>query len=593
MAKYSIILTPEHGDGVLTYSKNYRILTLDEGITGMRDVSGITDIVHLGSAQEQYLQKYLRYSLDKVSWSMWLSYQYGMDMVRTVVTDPKIEMYFQFKYEYNDGTTDPLAQPLSVSQITLTVDYDQAPPTDPQCAPKVDNDYRRYTLMCHNEMCPLIAFDRKSVLNPYDVGPAIGLYTDMSFYVNNIFGIDTLYFRAEPDRASADFIFKEWTLYKVMDRKCCKILIPGNKFPDNKWLFNQVGETYDEPFEIHIDKNYFETIFGPNAEPRMNDFLYFPLLDRMFELKGAYLYRGFMMKPIYWKASMTIFKPNINLEMSGETRMFLENTTLDAGKLFAEMVADEVADARMPQQYETKQKHYDKVRHYINKTLAVRNSKFYFNYADLISYYYDLSTVNPMESAVEYNSRPVFGGAMPNVSYSSMISIPATGSFTLLNGRDEADANGLKVTGTLASNGNLTVTVYLNGNKYPFVVPSVSTQHWYCVMLSMSTQYKQVGIHFYDMPTDPADIYNHNNMVLMASQITQLLPGSEFCLDKELYLFKGSAVSVACVRVFNRLIAEEKQTFVLSQQFLKEESMLQLIDNCVPRIDAPFVTRNR
>jgi hypothetical protein len=299
------------------------------------------------------------------------------------------------------------------------------------------------------------------------------------------------------------------------------------------------------------------------------------------------------MKPIYWKVALVIFRPNINYIMNGEDKMFVDNITLDAEKIFSEMVKEEIADARMPQQYATSHKTYDKTRYYLNKALAIRSSTFYFNYADLIDYYYDLVTTSTEESAVEYNARPMFGGAMPNISYSCMLNIPTAGSFTLIRGRDEADANGIKISGQLSNAGRLDITMYLNLNRYQYTIEGVSPNHWYCMMVSMSSQYKQVGLYFYDMPVDSADQTNHNNMVIMKKSASILADNSEFSLEQDRYLFKGSNVRVACIRLFNRLIDEEKQPFVLSQLFLKEESMLQMIDNCRPRIDAPFVTRNR
>ena len=594
MSKYTISLIPTLGESTISYSKNYRIFSLEEGITGMKGISDICDDINIGSANIQYLQKSIRYSLDRKSWSMYYSYDQGIDMVKTIIIDPAIEMFFQFRYEYNDNTTDPLAQPIVVNEIKFTVDYDpNTASLDPNCTCEGDTSYRRYTLKCQNEMCPLVAFDRKSIINPYDVGPAMQLYTDMSFYVNNLFGLDTVYFKSEPDKNSGDFIFKEWTLNKIVDRKCCKLLLPGNKFPDNKWLFDQEGMKWEEPFEVHIDKNYFETIFGPTAEPRINDFLFFPMLNRMFEIKGAYLYRGFMMKPVYWKVALVIYRPNINYIMNGEDKMFVDNITLDAEKIFSEQVREEIADARMPQQYATPHKTYDKTRYYLNKTLAIRSSTFYFNYADLIDYYYDLTTTNVEESAVEYNAHPIFGGAMPNISYSNMINIPTAGNFTLIRGRDEVDANGIKISGQLSNSGRLDITMYLNLNRYQYTVEGVSPNHWYCLMIGISAQYKQVGLYFYDMPVDAADQLNHNNMVLMKKSTSALIANSEFTLEQDRYLFKGSSVRIACIRLFNRLIDEEKQPFILSQLFLKEESMLQMIDNCRPRIDAPFTTRNR
>ena len=47
------------------------------------------------------------------------------------------------------------------------------------------------------------------------------------------------------------------------------------------------------------------------------------------------------------------------------------------------------------------------------------------------------------------------------------------------------------------------------------------------------------------------------------------------------------------IRLFNTMIKEEDHDFILSQQFLKDESMLLLIDNCRVQSNLPYIAKNR
>ena len=80
-----------------------------------------------------------------------------------------------------------------------------------------------------------------------------------------MFGHDVVYFRTVPESDSGDYIFKEWTLFKNVDRKCIKILVPGNKFPSNDPKFSEFELDFQLPFEIHIDHRYFQSIFGKTS----------------------------------------------------------------------------------------------------------------------------------------------------------------------------------------------------------------------------------------------------------------------------------------------------------------------------------------
>ena len=41
------------------------------------------------------------------------------------------------------------------------------------------------------------------------------------------------------------------------------------------------------------------------------------------------------------------------------------------------------------------------------------------------------------------------------------------------------------------------------------------------------------------------------------------------------------------------MVKEEDHEFILSQQYIKDESKLLVIDNCKPQLNIPYISKNR
>jgi hypothetical protein len=55
----------------------------------------------------------------------------------------------------------------------------------------------------------------------------------------------------------------------------------------------------------------------------------------------------------------------------------------------------------------------------------------------------------------------------------------------------------------------------------------------------------------------------------------------------------GGNYSITNIRLFNTMVQDEDHEFVISQLFVRDESMLELIDNARPRLNSPFIAINR
>jgi hypothetical protein len=240
---------------------------------------------------------------------------------------------------------------------------------------------------------------------PYDVNPAVSLFRDLSYTVNQLFGHTVDYARAMPLLNGRDVTLKEWTLYDVDEPCCIKVMVPNNEFPDNKINFGPMGLDFEMPFEIHITKAYFEDIFGVGSAPQKRDIVYFPLTNRIYEVQSAYLYRDFMQKPVYWKVSLMKYAPKSNRTETPEHRNFLDSISVDTEEVFGEQLRDEALETTKPQQYDPKiGSQYDPTRLYIDDKLVILSEDFKNYYTLISNSQYDLGSYVGTNLDSNYNS---------------------------------------------------------------------------------------------------------------------------------------------------------------------------------------------
>jgi len=675
-------LVTDPANNSITYSKNYRIFRLAEPILQLAAVAGITDFIELNSNQANGLTKKFRWSRDGQNWSLWIDFNDAQ-----VVIGGEIESaLFEFKYTYDNGTYAALATPVVIEEIQLAVVVNSV------SSPEISVSQLTGT----PEGSPVVVADREASFNPYGVDSAIGIARELSFQTNKIFGHEVVYFKTEPDRTSGDFIFKEWTLFKTTSRKCIKIMVPDNIFPDSKPIFNEFGVDFEVPFEVHIDHTYFQSIFGTDSQPRKRDFLYIPLTNRMYEIQGSYLHRGFMMEPIYWKVQLTKFHPNIDMLIEDqEIAQSINDAILTTDELFGQAAKEQTDDALMKQQYRTISKRFDEVRDKIHPNLRTRILDLTYNYAPLIEHYYDLNSIQPTLQAYSesvtnsptdqylstntpneffaYEESEVFldwlGGRLnygdtnyypagstsikldgPKDSFTPMgryvlvegykaigssvrknlaldsgqlkikksetaviykakqdltqynnltftVLLNFNQSFTsspIIRTKDNHNGAGLELSGVIwndAGTDRLRIVISINGVNQTFETGAVERDTWYALVIPVSNEFSQIGVTRYAFQQDQANIKNFNKLMMQYSSFQPLVTqmqssGSNFSLMAGSYL-------VANLRIFKTMVQEEDHDYVLSQLYLRDESLLAVVDNAKPQLNVPFIAINR
>lgn len=683
---YKII--PDLDKNSITYSKNYRIFSASEPILGAVNVTGFDEDLDLGSALPANIIRKFRYSFDKGNWSLWYSFSPTDLSNITPLEFNEKSVFIEIKYEYDDTTYDQLATKLVINSAKFRVTSTQ-----------VSESLYTPNVSCSQERCPAVIADREASFKPYEVGSAVGIAKELSYQTNKLFGHEVIYFKTEPDREGGDFIFKEWTIFKTIERKCVKVVVPNNIFPDNKPNFTEFGVDFEIPFEIHIDNIYFQSIFGADAQPRKRDYMYFPLTNRMYEIQGSYLFRGIMMEPLYWKIQLTKFHPNIDMLMKETDRKFLDNIIMSSDELFGAQAEVQKKDALDKQQYKTISHKFDETRRSLHPDIRNKILDYTFNYAPLIEYYYDMSAVTPtiatytesntststdqyltvaspyeiyayedsdiykawrnralnsgdsnigpsnalisvkmngpkdsytqlgkyvvvegyknlsLSSTLRRDIEEISAGKFqfkqaehavtykavsstvttPNLTFSALVKFNrASQTITLIDGYDNYTQKGLTISCSITDNSGIpsvTANVRINGSVYPFAIGNLEFDKWYAIIVPMSSEYGQLELNLYSFNQDPGNIKNFNQLVKVYNGAAS--PGVFSFETTQNWSVFGGNYSIANIRIFNTMVQLEDHEFIISQLFVRDESMLEVIDNARPRLNVPFIAINR
>jgi len=424
------------------YIGNYRVLTWDSPFIGVRQYKGwLLDASYSNnsgpSVNPNDVLVEFRYSIDGESWSLWSTVGTAMNnfsnteaSLFVIDLDPADKFYPEFRFTSvlvnPDGTlgyesNEPVDPNVTIVDFQLDLEYD----LDYLSNASLDNKVIAPALRCSNEYTnrPVIFDDCRFTFNPYAVNRALNLYQDLSKIVNKVFGLDVNYYSVQPQARGKDVILKEYTLFNVVDEKCIKVLVNQNQFPDNKINYDPFGLQFDEPFEIQIDRRYFEGIFGNGSQPRKRDIIYFPITNRIYEINSTYLFRDFMNAPVYYKIELKKYQPKSNTYFQDPAyKEELDGIALSTQELFGAEVTSEEEKVTKRQQYNetTYVRSQDPIRSYIYYNLSIIGYDLNNNWTIVLNNYYDLEssfvdnsefTTEPFKyrNAIRYKDLPKLG----------------------------------------------------------------------------------------------------------------------------------------------------------------------------------------
>ncbi len=177
-----------------------------------------------------------------------------------------------------------------------------------------------YSICIYNENPFEISFcDNAALFNPYaGLDCALLMQQQMSDSIICMFGIPCYYFRVLPDEDSVDYTFKEYVLHAVSDVKIVKLMVQDGQMPSSNPQMKEFDFDWDNDWEVELGKTDFARAFGDTAFPKQRDFLYIPMMKRMYEVNSAYDEKneGFMWRSVTWKLGLVKYADKTNVDQN-------------------------------------------------------------------------------------------------------------------------------------------------------------------------------------------------------------------------------------------------------------------------------------
>ncbi len=329
------------------------------------------------------IRRELAYSMDGSNWSNW------QPLTSSLLKDEKLlgkgDLNVRIKFTKNSGN--------SPIQIT-TVDLDYTATPDDECAPKMITTYMGL------EMCNDVDFD------PFKISAqAAQLESALNGAINKTIGMEVQYFHVKPDLDNEDSILNEYSTWKESGKggECIKLMVPENSLPDPSLLHTEFGIDF-EKFNVDVQIQYFETIFGKDEEPRQEDIIYFPKFNKLFYVSSAKAVRGTDGIGQYFEMSLKKYDRNTAVKKSAETDEILD--ALIKGHShddnFAEKNQKEGLDITNPIQNETKTIALDNLRSFIDPALKIDDYQIFNNGTPISNHNYNLTFGAPGQIGVIY-----------------------------------------------------------------------------------------------------------------------------------------------------------------------------------------------
>ena len=155
---------------------------------------------------------------------------------------------------------------------------------------------------------------------------ALLMYQQLSDYICCMIGIPCYYFRVLPEQETADLTFKEYVLHNVVDVKYIKLVVEEGEMPSSKPMMTEFDFDWEVDWEVEVGKTMFAQAFGDTAFPKQRDFIYIPMMKRMWEVNSAYDEKqdAFMWRPMTWKLGLVKFNSKTNVDQ-GDFSEIIDN----------------------------------------------------------------------------------------------------------------------------------------------------------------------------------------------------------------------------------------------------------------------------
>jgi len=436
----------------------------------------------------------------------------------------------------------------------------------------------------------VVTCDTSSIFNPYALTKSVGMYKQIVNIVNDIFGHSVNYFRAEPDIRTSDVILMEYSLHNVVDNKTIKVLVPDNEFPTEANTYDIFGIELAD-FEVHITATEFESKFGVGKAPRNKDYMFIPIINRMYEISSISLADEFNKSHSYWRVKLVKYQDRTDV-IKGQFDEATDVLVTGIEEIFGERVQEEYTKNLKPKQFQSVSKTYtDGIREFVNKNLKIADYDLKNRWTVVSKNYYDLTIIDIDEVALQYavKSKVDIG---KNAAYTGWFSpqfLPASTFDHYLFG-DNDIISGFRLT---LSNTQFKFTV--NGVTETFTHGiTLSKLKWYCYVVNVNNSFGQLAVSIYSLDPNSNKVVNVGGIITTPQMLSNNLI-EEFTENRGIanqltwsstsnYGLKANNMYMTNIRVFSSPVEFEQHSNVLNQYVVRDNQLALVIDNAIPSL---------
>lgn len=426
--------------------------------------------------------------------------------------------------------------------------------------------------------------DSANIFQPYSLNKSNNLYRQLVEISSDVFGHSVRYYRTEPDQRSKDVIFKEYSLFEVAASGDLKVSVPDNEFPTEAFNYDIFGMGFDD-FEIHITDYQFEKTFGQGLRPRIKDYLYFPINNKMYEVKMVELADEFNIQHTYWRVMLGKYQERSAVEKPAAIEAEMQDLVVSVDDVFGEEREEVFEKDTKPQQLKTTAHQWDDgVRQSSASKLMIQDYDLKNRWTIVSKNYYDLSSVTTDEIAIDYveKSKQSIDENLSLTAWFSPVFDNNSDSYKyqLLNGDQFGEGFNARI-----SNTNVEIT--LNGQVHTFLHNMIlGSDEWYGIVINMSNTFRELAVYIYYL--DEANNFNRpqdstNDLELQFSEIRPINQAYVWDLEKP-YQLRGGKLKVTNLRLWKKTVEEEQHSNILNQSLVRDAHLARIIDNAIPSL---------
>lgn len=478
----------------------------------------------------------------------------------------------------------------SLSLLSVTFELETANGTIQSCPQLCGDCNDPYLAGCTN----IVIDCSDPVYDPYNLNRPTAIYEEISELAASMWGHNTKYFRVEPDQRSRDVVLMEYSLYNVKEQGEVKVVVPDNAMPTREFTYDIFGMGFED-FEIHITKGQMEAAFGEGIHPRPRDYMYIPIMNRMYEVSSVSLADEFNQAMTYWRVMLKKYEERTSsiVEEGSTVETQLDELYTGVEEVFGEEIQDEYKQSTKPEQYQTVYSEVaDGIRERIHNSLVISDKELRNKWTILSKNHYDLESVKDLGIECLVYERQSMLGVGDNLAFTAWFKpnlTSPTAEQTLINGWQ--DNKGLKLTVNQTH-----VKAYINGDikTYPFST-QLENDNWYGIVYNLNNSFSNTGAYVYKL--NPQS--NKLNAMAVSDTLIEVMDekfelgnAQGWATNKKWSLMPGK-LAMTNVRLFNKTIGKDQHVNILQQYIVRDNKYALIIDNAIPSIQLRRYNQNR